>query len=109
MPELSIEAYYQLGLEEDRLERRASPLERARTQVVLSRKLPAPPSDIIDVGGGAGAYAFWLAGLGYTVHLVDPIQLHVDQASARVIGTGEGTLASIRVGDARRLQFTDAS
>jgi hypothetical protein len=32
--------------------------------------------------GGPGAYATWLADLGYDVHLVDPVPLHVEQAAA---------------------------
>ena len=46
--------------------------ERFRTQELLLRYLPAPPAVVLDVGGGTGQYATWLAALGYTVHLVDP-------------------------------------
>ena len=44
--------------------------------------LLAPPAVVLDVGGGPGAYAVWLAGLGYEVALVDPVELHVTQARA---------------------------
>jgi hypothetical protein len=36
-----------------------------------------------DVGGGTGRYATSIAARGYTVHLVDPVLLHLLQARAR--------------------------
>jgi len=56
------------------------------------------------VGGGPGAYAVRLARLGYAVHLVDALPLHVDQAW-RAAGEQGAALAGYRVGDARRLDF----
>jgi ubiquinone/menaquinone biosynthesis C-methylase UbiE len=94
-------AYYERGEEQGRLSERHS-LERLRTQVLLERFLPRPPARVLDVGGGAGVYASWLAELGYQVHLVDPVPLHVEQASARSAFTAE-------VGDARHLRDPDAS
>jgi ubiquinone/menaquinone biosynthesis C-methylase UbiE len=109
MSELSLSDYYQLGLEESRLDSGASPLERARTQIMLRRSLPPPPAVIADVGGAAGAYAFWLAALGYTVHLIDPVALHIEQATRRSATGREAALASMRVGDARALDVAPAS
>lgn len=37
---------------------------------------------VLDVGGGAGAYAGWLASLGHAVHVVDPVPRHVEVAGA---------------------------
>jgi SAM-dependent methyltransferase len=96
-------AYYARGSERDRLAKGHGPLEQARTQEIIARHLPAPPAVVMDVGGGPGTYALWLAGLGHTVHLVDASALHVEQAQ-RDRGR---PLASARVGDARAL--TDAS
>jgi SAM-dependent methyltransferase len=101
--------YYALGGEQGRLEEAYFPLERARTQDLVRRHLEAPPGRVLDVGGGAGAYAFWLAELGYEVHLVDPVPLHVRQAEEASRARETGRLASARVGDARRLDFADAS
>jgi SAM-dependent methyltransferase len=95
-----ITAYYQRAEEEGRL-RGWGRLEFVRTQELLTRFLPAPPAVVLDVGGGPGAYAAWLAGLGYEVQLLDPVELHVGQASEL------GVTAS--VGDARALSFGDAS
>src|SRR6478672_11860169 len=75
-----IESYYAEGREADRLSHGYGRLEQERTQELAQRFLPAPPAVVLDVGGGAGVYALWLAGLGYTVHLVDAIALHLEQA-----------------------------
>ncbi len=77
-------------------------LEFLRTQILLRRYLPAPPAQVLDVGGGSGVYASWLAGLGYQVHLVDPVPLHREQA-ARLGGF------AVSAGDARDLAQADAS
>src|SRR5437868_5547505 len=100
---VEMEAYYAAGREADRLCHGYSRLERERTQELVRRYLPPPPAVVLDVGGGAGAYAYWLAGLGYTVHLVDAMPLHVEQAEQAAREHPLSPLASIRVGDARRL------
>lgn len=76
----AIDAYYAAYGEATRLDHAVFQLERERTREVLERHLPRPPAVVLDVGGGAGAYALWLARKGYRVHLVDPVALHVTQA-----------------------------
>lgn len=100
-------AFYALGLEPGRLELDYFPLERARTQELIRRHIPPPPAVVLDVGGGAGAYSFWLADLGYEVHLVDPVPLHVERARTVSARRAQGRLASVEVGDARALSFGD--
>jgi SAM-dependent methyltransferase len=80
----------------------ATSLERLRTQLILDRVLPTTPSRVLDVGGGAGIYAAWLAERGHSVHLVDPVPKHVQQAGA--IGT-----FTAAVGDAVDLDEPDGS
>ena len=92
--------HYGGGIERDRFAGGYSRIEFARTKELLERYLPPPPAPILDVGGGPGAYASWLAGRGYRLHLVDPVPLHVEQATAR----GGFTAA---LGDARRLEEKD--
>jgi ubiquinone/menaquinone biosynthesis C-methylase UbiE len=99
-----IEAFYRRFNEQQRLSDGQGALERLRTQAILARHLPPPPAVAIDVGGAAGAYAFPLARSGYDVHLVDAVELHVEQARAYAKTSGT-PLASIARGDARSLKF----
>jgi len=101
-------AFYALGLEAERLELDYNRLERARTQELIERHLPPAPRVVMDVGGGAGVYALWLAARGHEVHLVDPVPLHVAQARAAAERT-KARLASVGTADARALPFTDRS
>ncbi len=96
-----LEYYEVLHAERDRLARREGQLEFVRTQELLGRFLPATPAKIIDIGGGTGTYAAWLAALGYDVQLVDIVPAHVQAASQL------GTFAAV-VGDARALPAPDA-
>jgi ubiquinone/menaquinone biosynthesis C-methylase UbiE len=96
--------FYAEGYDEDvRLTR--SPhgrLEFARTRELLDRFLPAPPARVLDVGGGTGVHARWLAAAGYEVTLVDLLEEHVAMAASIA-----GVDAS--VGDATALAFEDGA
>jgi ubiquinone/menaquinone biosynthesis C-methylase UbiE len=103
-------AHYEEGLERDRLLRGgAGRLEYFRTRELLARYLPPPPVTVLDVGGGAGVYALPLAREGYSVHLIDPVPLHVDQAREASALQRDAPLTSAEVGDARRLACDDDS
>ena len=104
----NIASCYALGAERDRLREPGGRLEFLRTQELLGRFLPAPPATVVDIGGGSGVYALPLAAAGYDVHLLDPVELHVEQALAQARERGVA-LAGARVGDARRLPYGDAS
>jgi ubiquinone/menaquinone biosynthesis C-methylase UbiE len=105
--ERDIAAYYARGEEQGRLADWGR-LELLRTRVLLARFLPPPPAVVLDVGGGPGAYALPLAAEGYEVHLLDPMALHVEQATAASAAQPAAPLASVRQGDARDLPFADA-
>src|SRR3954471_1739663 len=75
-------------------------LEFARTVELLERVLPQPPARVIDVGGGTGIHARWLAEAGHEVTLIDLMPEHVEQAAAI-----PGVHAA--VGDARALDAAD--
>ncbi|MBF9071875.1 class I SAM-dependent methyltransferase [Streptacidiphilus fuscans] len=77
-------------------------LEMIRTRELLHRHLPPAPAKVLDVGGGPGAHAEWLTAEGYTVHLVDPVARHTEQAAERAG-------CSVEVGDARELAAPDTS
>jgi ubiquinone/menaquinone biosynthesis C-methylase UbiE len=108
MPQLdpSITDFYDQGLEAGRLLGGGDgspdgPLELERTKELLLRHLPDGPLDVLDIGGGPGVYAEWLLDLGHRVHVVDPVELHIEQARAAGI--------SAEVGDARALTQPDES
>jgi ubiquinone/menaquinone biosynthesis C-methylase UbiE len=98
--------FYQRTAEEARLEQGAFQLEQARTRELIQRFAPPPPAIVLDVGGAAGAYALWLAGAGYTVHLVDAAPRLVAEAERRS-AAAPLPLASASVGDARALDAAD--
>ncbi|MFC4334239.1 class I SAM-dependent methyltransferase [Salininema proteolyticum] len=96
-----IREYYEKGGETDRLTAHArGRLEFARTQELVRRHLPEGPARIADVGGGTGVHAGWLAADGHDVTLVDPVERHVEAASAL-----DGVTAVL--GDARKLELDD--
>jgi len=104
-----MELHYALGLEEGRLFRNGKPrLEFVRTLELLERYLPPPPASLLDVGGGAGAYARVLANLGYQVHLIEPIPLHVEQARKAAASQPNHPFTAT-LGEAQELAAADAS
>ena len=102
-------AYYEGIDEAGRLGRGAGLLEFARMQELIGRLLPAPPGVVLDVGGGPGRYACWLAALGYEVHLLDPVETHLTQAREASKAQPEHPLARVTLGDARSLDQDDGS
>lgn len=74
-------------------------LESARTRELLAAALPQRPLAVLDVGGGPGHHAQWLADQGHRVTVIDIIESHVQ--AARSLGI------DAEVGDARRLDQGD--
>ena len=104
-----MQSYYALGFEQQRLQQGVNQLEQARTQALIERYGPPPPAVVYDVGGGSGVYATWLARQGYTVHLLDAMPLHVEQARQASAAQPDQALAGATVGDARHLEWPDQS
>ena len=107
-PDPAITDFYTRTPEEDRLEHGPFALESLRTRELIERHAPPAPATVIDIGGGAGAYALWLAGIGYTVHLIDATPRLIDEARRRSASSPH-PLASADVGDARALTGADAT
>ena len=96
-------SYYESYDEQGRLGRGVGALEFARMQDLIGRFLAPPPGVVLDVGGGPGRYACWLAAKGYQVHLIDAVPSLVEQARAASAAQPDCPLASAAVGDARSL------
>lgn len=96
-------AYYERGGEDARLREEGGLLEFLRTQEIVRRHLPPAPVRVLDVGGASGVHAAWLAADGHRVHLVDPVELHVEQARAAAAAQSE-TPFTAATGDARALE-----
>ena len=82
-------------------------LVRLRTWDIFDRFLPVT-GRIIDVGGGPGAHAAYLAERGYEVVLLDPVEKHIELAKGRACVSSEWTFEA-ELGEARQLPFDDES
>lgn len=107
-PPEEVLTYYERFPEESRLSSKGSGLELERTLEILSRVLPKAPARVLDVGGAAGVYSLRLADRGYEVHLVDASPRLVEEARRRSAASSR-PIASLTVGDARRLPREDRS
>ncbi|MER5354630.1 class I SAM-dependent methyltransferase [Kitasatospora sp. NPDC002551] len=101
-------AFYNLGHEQQRLADPRRSIEYLRTMDILTRHLPPAPATVLDIGGGPGRYALPLAAAGYQVTLLDPVPLHVQQATD-ASRTAEQPLAAAHLGDARTLPHPDGA
>jgi ubiquinone/menaquinone biosynthesis C-methylase UbiE len=108
-PQEILDWYTHTFKESNRLTGGLGILELERMHELILRTLPSSPAVVYDLGGGTGVHSFWLAGLGYSVHLVDIVPLHIQQARLAAEDPRMPRLASLRVGDARNLEFEDES
>lgn len=101
-----INQYYASEIEKDRLELEFFMLEGIRTKEIISTYLSKDSMNIIDIGGGAGYYSFWLQEKGHRVTLVDLSPKNIELAQVEALATGI-LLAEMRTGDATSLDFKD--
>jgi 2-polyprenyl-3-methyl-5-hydroxy-6-metoxy-1,4-benzoquinol methylase len=97
-----IQQHYNSIEEKDRLDVGLGLLEKERTRQIISKYLGGEKLKILDVGGAAGVYSFWLAELGHEVHLSDATPKHIMQAR-KINQDVSSKLVSSEVGDARHL------
>jgi len=79
-------------------------LEWEGTVEELAAELPEA-GRVLDVGGGAGRYAAWLAERGHDVTLVDPSEGQRAVAREKVDERGLGDRVAVEPGDVRDLDF----
>ena len=100
-------AGYNAGIERDRLRTGIGLIEFERTKEILLEKLPNPPAVIYDIGGAYGEYAWWLASLGYEVHLFDLSVTNIAMSAELAAEYPGVTLAAAEVCDARSVPRPD--
>lgn len=102
-------ARYNAGIEKNRLRTGIGIIEFERTKEILLENLPKPPAGIYDIGGGYGEYSWWLASLGYEVHLFDLSETNIDMSSEMADEYRDCSLKSAIVCDARSVPCADKS
>ena len=100
--------HYNTVEEDNRLKQGDGRLEFARSKRIIERYLDGNEKVILDIGGGTGPYAFWLAAKGHRVHLLDPMPKHVALAGERQ-RQGAYKLVDIGIADVRATGAADAS
>lgn len=105
----SLQKYYESFDEATRLLKGPGKLEMVRTLEILNRFMPPPPAVVYDVGGATGAYSLRLAKQGYEVHLIDPVPSLIEQARLGSKKQPDYPVASIKVGDARKMEYPESS
>ena len=98
----AVTSYYDRAPEESRLELGPFRLEELRSRELILRHAPESPAVVLDIGGAAGAYAFWLAERGYDVRLFDASPRLVNVARERN-DHATHRLTSCSVADARSI------
>lgn len=101
-----IRDFYSHEIEPNRLDLEIFKLEGIRTKEIIERYLPKNNLEILDVGGGAGYYSFWLREKGHNVTLVDlsPGNIQLVRKYAETSGI---KLNRFETGDAVNLNFPD--
>ncbi len=102
-------AGYNAGIERNRLRSGIGLIEFERTKEILLEKLPKPPAIVYDIGGAYGEYAWWLASLGYEVHLFDLSETNIAMSAELAAEYPGIKLASATVCDARLVPRPDRS
>ncbi len=97
--------FYEVSSEEKRLEGGLGTLEFSRNKTLISKYITNPNSIILDIGGGTGKYAKWLAKKGHQVNLIDPIEKHINRASKRAAKLEKPF--TVELGESRNLPFAN--
>jgi len=101
-----IKVYYSHEVEANRLELEPFQLEGIRTKEIIDRYLQNDTMEILDIGGGAGYYSFWLQEKGHQVTLVDLSPTNISLAKKHSETSGI-PLHKMEIGDATSLSFAN--
>jgi len=102
-------AGYNAGIEKNRLREGIGRIEFERTKEILLEMLPDPPAVVYDIGGAYGEYAWWLASLGYEVHLFDLSEGNILMSEELAVEYPGISLKAALVCDARSVPRHDES
>lgn len=69
----------------------------------MLEELPKPPAVIYDIGGGYGEYSWWLASIGYEVHLFDLSETNIEMSKDLFSEYPNAKLKDAMVCDARSI------
>ena len=78
-----LDDFYNKASEETRLEKGMGIFEFERIKELIELHISKPNLTIVDVGGGTGKYAEWLAKKNHKVHLIEPVLKHIKLAEKR--------------------------
>lgn len=98
-----IERFYNKASEETRLDKGLGVFEFERVKSLIDKHLSNTSSRILDVGGGTGKYAEWLAKKGHEVHLIEPVDKHLLTAQNR--SNSLKNKFAVHKGESRNLDF----
>ena len=102
-------AFYEEGREYNRLRTDIGLIEFERSKEISLENLPTPPAAIYDIGGAYGEYSWWLASLGYEVHLFDLSETNIKMSKKLAKEYPGCSLAASEVCDARKVPRADNS
>ncbi len=101
-----INKFYAQGIEANRLELDIFKLEGIRTKEIIERYIEKPGLEVLDIGGGAGFYSFWLQEKGHNVTLIDLSSENIELVRRYSEATGR-KLKKFETGDAVDLNFSN--
>lgn len=100
--EQAVQRFYDRNSAQEWARLNRHPVEFALTQKFILAHAPAAPAAVLDLGGGPGRYALWLAALGYSVTLLDLSKSNLEVAAEQAAESGYHLDATIH-GTATRL------
>jgi ubiquinone/menaquinone biosynthesis C-methylase UbiE len=100
-----LDDFYNKASEETRLEKGMGIFEFERIKDLIALHISKPNATIIDVGGGTGKYAEWLANKGHKVQLIEPVLKHTKLAEKRAKKLKNPF--SVTIGEAKKLPYRD--